>query len=101
MWEILRSLLPCKQNSSSTNSLTVNDTEIADPKNISEQFNTFFVNIAKYLAEKLKYTDDTSFISHLGQSSPSSIKVNQGWRTYLLSRATLSLSNEQAGRITF
>ena len=49
IWEILRSLLPCKQNPSFTNSLTVNDAEIVDPKEISEQFNTFNVYIAKDL----------------------------------------------------
>ena len=38
IWEILRSLLPCKQNPSFTNSLTVNDAEIVDPKEMSEQF---------------------------------------------------------------
>ena len=43
---------------------------------MSEQFNTFFVYIAKDLAEKLKYTDDTTFISNLQQSSPSSINLN-------------------------
>ena len=48
-WEILRSLLPCKQNPSFTNSLIVNDAEIVDPKEIFEQFNTFFVYIAKDL----------------------------------------------------
>ena len=78
IWEILRFLLPCKQNPSFTNSLTVNDAEIVDPKEISrpKQFNTFFVNIAKNLAEKLKYTDDAIFISNLRQSSPSSIRQN-------------------------
>ena len=69
-------LLPCKQNPSFTNSLTVNDAEIVDPKEISEQFNTLFVNIAKDLTKKLKYTDDTTFISNLQQSSPSSINLN-------------------------
>jgi len=27
--------------------------------------------------------------------------LNQGWRTYLLSRATLSVTAEKAGRTTF
>jgi len=29
------------------------------------------------------------------------VHLEQGWRTYLLSRATLSVTAEQAGRTTF
>ena len=75
-WEILRFLLPGKQKSSFTNSLTVNDAIVDEPVDISEEFNTYFVNIAKRLADKLKATDDTNFLSYLKHPTLSSIHLN-------------------------
>ena len=68
--------MPGEQKSSFTSSLTVNDEIVDQPVDISEEFNTYFVNIAKRLADKLRATDDTNFMSYLKHPTLSSKHVN-------------------------
>ena len=67
-WEILRSLLPSKNNNLIPDSITVNSSSISDLNQIDEEFNNHFANVGKSLANSLKdnNTNDKSiYLKHL------------------------------------
>ena len=72
-WDVLRTLLPTKSNSNMPNSLTVNDSSIADPADIAEEFNKYFADIGERLANSIYNIDPNDFLSYLKNPCLSSI----------------------------
>ena len=65
-WEILRTLLPSKFNSTALNSIIVNNSCLNDPTDIVKEFNNHFASIGKSLATSI--SDDNNndkFLSYL------------------------------------
>ena len=73
-WEISRTLLPSKSNSTAPNSILVNNSCLNDPTDIAEEFNNHFATIGKSLATSI--SDDNNndeFLNYLKNLCSSSI----------------------------
>ena len=75
-WKIINSIINKNKNQIKTDTISCNGTEITSPKDISNEFNSYFVNIGPKLASKIK-CEEKHFSEYLKESSNNSIFLIQ------------------------
>ena len=74
-WDTISTVINKKSKKNKMSSyFIVNDVELRDPKLIANEFNVFFVNIGKELANKIEKPPNSCFKNYL--QSPSTVKFN-------------------------
>ena len=96
MWSVINEIMNKREHKPMTSKFVVGDREIYDSRDIAENFNNFFTNVAKNLAAKIPDTtkEATSYIEYsninsifLGEVSSDEIsKVINCLKTRLLGR---------------
>ena len=69
-WKTLRTLLPSKNNSLTSNLLTVSNLPISDLNEIAEEFNHYFSSVGKSVAASLKQSNDVNIDEMLYLKNP-------------------------------
>ena len=97
-WEILRTLLPFKANSTAPNSIIVNNSCLNDPTDIVEEFNNHLASIGKSLATNI--SDDNSndkFLNYLKNPCSSSIYLQSASPQEVINLINSLKSNKAGG----